>query len=99
MDERRIACHKCGHTWTFLPPLGRRDECPKCHADAKVCLNCRFHDRGAHHECREEQAEWVKEKAEGNFCGFFEAKAEQGGVGDAEAKARAKLAALFGSKS
>ena len=66
-----IVCHACNHSWTFEPPMGRRDECPACHTDSRVCLNCIHYDTSAHHECRESQAEWVREKESGNFCGYF----------------------------
>ena len=98
MNAKRIACHKCKTVWTFEPPLGRRDECPQCRADARCCLNCRFYDPGAHHECRVEQAEWVKEKAAGNFCSYFTATDVQSGRGSDADKARAKIDQLFGGK-
>jgi len=31
----------------------------------------------AHHQCRESQAEWVREKDVANFCGFFEGSNRQ----------------------
>ena len=37
------------------------------------CRNCRFHDAAAHNQCREPQADWVKEKEMANFCDYFEA--------------------------
>jgi hypothetical protein len=75
--------------------MGRRDSCPKCSQDSRVCLNCKFHDRSAYRECREEQAEWVKEKDRGNFCGWFEAIV-QGKKEDPAASAKARLEAAFG---
>jgi len=35
-------------------------------------LNCRFYEAGAHNQCRESQAEWVKDKEMANYCDFFE---------------------------
>ena len=100
MQPRTIQCFSCHNTWKFVPPLGRRDECPKCHADARICRNCRFYDRGAHHECRESQAEWVKEKEKGNFCGYFDAVEKTGAAAAQDGDAKQKLDALFGgSKS
>jgi len=98
MAVHRIACHKCQNAWSYEGPLGRRDECPQCRADAKVCLNCRHFDQGAHHECREEQAEWVKEKAHGNFCSYFEPLGAHEGA-SAQDSAKAKLEALFGGST
>ncbi|MBI5286762.1 MAG: hypothetical protein HY878_04125 [Deltaproteobacteria bacterium] len=40
----------------------------------KVCLNCKFYGEGAYHQCRETNAEWVKEKDKANFCEYFEFK-------------------------
>lgn len=92
---KSIVCHKCQHSWTYEPPLARKAECPQCTADAHVCLNCAFFDRNAHHECREEQAEWVKEKERSNFCSYFEP-----GLGERRSTerlaAQSKLDALFG---
>lgn len=96
MNLASIVCHKCRHVWEFAPPLGRRETCPKCRADARVCLNCRFYDRMSYRECREEQAEWVKEKESGNFCSYFTASATgRSAATDAEL-AKAKLDHMFG---
>lgn len=75
--------------------MGRRDCCPKCGNDARVCKNCRFFDLSAYRNCREEQAEWVKEKDRGNFCGFFEARDTHAADPKVDS-ARSKLDALFG---
>ena len=76
--------------------MGRRDECPRCQSDARVCLNCVFYDSGSYRECREEQADWVKEKSTGNFCSYFTASASPRGSGSADEVARSKLDQLFG---
>ncbi len=94
MSEHLICCHFCHESWSYSPPLSRRAECPSCHRDARICRNCRFYDRGAHHECREEQAEFVKEKEVGNFCSFFEPKNAQDGRSEV-AQAHERLKALF----
>jgi hypothetical protein len=92
---KKIACYSCKNSWEYEPPLSRRAECPNCRRDAKCCRNCRFFDRGSHHECREEQAEWVKDKEQGNFCGFFEPNQAAAGV-DPNAGTLSKLDNLFG---
>jgi hypothetical protein len=94
MREDRITCYFCRHSWTYTPPLPRRAECPSCFRDAKICLNCAFYDRGAHHECREEQAEFVQDKEKGNFCSFFQPLTGQRLEEKADT-AKAKLDALF----
>ncbi len=80
MHLLRISCYHCHHTWEFDPPLSRGDECEKCHRDAKVCLNCVYHDPQAHRECRESQASWVKEKDRANFCSYFSPLSQREGV-------------------
>ncbi len=96
MIQLNLSCHKCRLQWQIEPPIARREECPKCKSDAKCCLNCRWYDAGVHHECREEQAEWVKEKTQGNFCGWFEPFSGPSAAAEEQAKAQSKLAALFG---
>ena len=67
-----LQCFSCKKT-TSWEKINRRDECPHCNADIHVCLNCRFFSESAHHQCREVQAEYVKEKDRANFCEYFEA--------------------------
>ena len=67
----RMSCYNCQHIWETDPPLERSASCPQCHNDAKVCRNCEFYDRSAHHECREPEAEWVRDKERSNFCTYF----------------------------
>jgi hypothetical protein len=64
-------CHACKKSLAVGREVGRRDECPHCSADLHCCLNCRFYDRSAPKQCREPQAELVREKDKANFCGFF----------------------------
>lgn len=90
-----IACFQCRQVWQFAPPLGRRDTCSTCRADAHVCRNCRFYDAKAYHECREPQAEWVKEKNVANFCDHFSPLTKQ--ELHLAQDTKSKLDALFGS--
>jgi hypothetical protein len=79
--------------------MGRGDECPKCRNSSRVCLNCRFYDKNSYRECRESQAEWVQDKGQANFCGYFSPNAKAGsGPSEADA-ARARLDQLFGGAS
>ncbi len=88
-------CFKCKKELALGREIGRRDECPFCSADLHCCRNCRFYDPAAPKQCREPQAELVREKEKANFCDFFtfadRAAAESGGVD----KARAALDNLF----
>ncbi len=70
----RFSCWKCGESMERLvgERVGRQEACPRCDSDLHCCRNCRFHDPGAHNQCRETQAEWVKEKDRSNFCDYFE---------------------------
>lgn len=62
-------CHSCGAS---LPSrIYRTTQCDACEADAKVCLNCDFYDKGSHWECRETISEPVRDKDRANFCDFF----------------------------
>lgn len=63
--------------------------------DAKVCLNCTFFDRGAHHECRESSAEWVRDKELGNFCGYFQGISARDASGTESLSQMQQLDSLF----
>ncbi|MFH0777685.1 MAG: hypothetical protein V2A71_03540 [Candidatus Eisenbacteria bacterium] len=96
------SCHFCRAQLEQRKPV-RTDSCPSCGRDVKVCLNCRFYDEGAHHKCRESQAEWVREKDKGNFCEYFQFRSAAGtGMGspsgsgaDRKQAAKKKLDDLF----
>jgi hypothetical protein len=64
-------------------------------------LNCRFYDVNAHHQCREPQAEFVADKAMGNFCEYFQAtiSPRRERTADRAAEARKKLDELFKKKT
>lgn len=93
-------CYSCGNEIKLERPPGRGDTCPQCASYLHCCLNCRFYDVKAHHQCREPQAEFVHDKAIGNFCDYFEATAQRGGAGESAraAEARKKLEELFRKK-
>jgi hypothetical protein len=70
-----MRCWKCATVieQKFGPlNIGRNDSCPTCDYDLHVCKNCRFYDPSSYNECRENQAEWVREKDKLNFCDHFE---------------------------
>jgi len=93
-------CHACGRVFEIRERVGFRDACEGCGADLHVCLNCGFHDPGAHNQCRESQADPVAEKDRANRCEWFRATGPAGarGVDRKQDDARAKLDALFGKK-
>jgi hypothetical protein len=51
--------------------VGFADCCESCDADLHVCRNCRFHDPSAYNECRESNAERVRERDRANRCEYF----------------------------
>lgn len=98
MIVNNLLCWKCGAALAPLPlPLSRLAECPACRAYQHICRMCLSFDRNASKQCREQDAEEVKEKERPNFCDYFKpnAKAYKGGDAKIEA-AKSKLDALFG---
>jgi hypothetical protein len=90
------SCHGCGAVLDLDGPIGRRSACPHCDADLHCCINCRFHDESAPHECREPHADHYVDKITSNACDLFQ-------LGDGASKrrtssqaARDRLGALFG---
>ena len=53
-----------------------------------------FYDKVAYHECRESQADLVRDKEIANFCDYFEPLVEKKEINAAD-MARKKLEALF----
>ena len=79
-----------------MDKLSRKDECPKCGADARVCKNCDFYDPKIYNECREPQADRLQEKERANLCDFFRPRAGTlGSEKDKAAALRAAAEALF----
>jgi len=65
-----------------------------------ACRNCRFYDTQAHNQCREPQAEWVKDKERANFCDYFEAATKTASAKSVRKEdALKKLDDLFKKKS
>ena len=96
---KKIVCWRCGASLEALTlPLSRLDECPGCGVHVHVCRLCEFFAPARPRQCREDDAEEVKEKERANFCDYFRPRA---GAFDAaraaaEQQARDQLAALFG---
>ena len=93
-------CHNCGEEWTLTGQPGRGENCMKCRADLRVCLNCAHYDPRVAQQCRERRAEPVLEKHLGNFCEYFEfvrrVWTPKAGENQREAAARERLKKLFG---
>ena len=87
-------CFRCGIGIDIEKP-GRRDECPSCRTDLHVCLNCTFYDPVRSNECREPQAEQVKEKDRANFCDYVRFKESEDKKTSDKATAEALWDQLF----
>jgi len=95
-DEPRFKCYKCGEELVFDVKIGRRDMCPNCYAYLHCCYNCKFWDPTVHNECTENAAEFIRDRAEGNFCLYFTFReATDLDISPAE-QAKSRLNALFG---
>lgn len=72
--------HFCYHCQTELEEnnFGRRDECPKCSRDTRVCKNCKNFDITRNNQCLEEQATRQVEKEKSNFCEWFQPRIGKG---------------------
>lgn len=94
-----LQCYRCGGSLAALSlPLGRLDECPACTVQLHVCRMCRFYDPAVTKQCREDDAEEVREKARANFCDYFKPStgAHDPNFVAADTKARSELDSLFG---
>lgn len=98
MAEIRFKCFQCGKELVFATVPGRRDECPSCGADVHSCRNCRHYDKNAYNECREPQADVVKERDRANFCDFYSPGGQGPAVADKQKDLRAAAEALFKKK-
>ena len=77
--------------------VGFRADCDRCGGDLHVCRNCDLFDPGAHNQCRESQAEPVRDRERANLCEWFRpASADEPASGGSPAQtAREALDALF----
>ncbi len=68
-----FSCWKCGRILELAPGerVPARGTCPNCDADFHVCRNCNHYDPGKYNQCRESQAEWVRDKEASNYCDYF----------------------------
>ena len=97
-----LKCWRCGTELAELSlPLSRRDECPGCSVELHVCRMCEHYAADVPRQCREDDAEEIKEKDRANFCDWFipAADAYTGKEAAAEEAARAELDNLFGGES
>lgn len=93
-----LHCFSCNKELSFPGIIGRRDECPHCRADVHVCKNCEHYDPKVYNECRETQADVVREKDRANFCDYFTPRKGGNAAEDKKAALRAAAEALFKKK-
>lgn len=93
-----LKCFHCGAKLTFQDRIGLREECPQCRNDVHVCKNCAFYDPKVYNECREPQAEVVREKDRANHCEYFQPGTGSGGGGKSKEDLLKAAEALFKKK-
>lgn len=99
MAQIQIQCFECGQELTFQDSISRRDECSKCGADVRVCKNCEFYDPKVYNECRETNADPIREKHRANLCDFFRPNLKGKAAKDPKADLLAAAEALFKKNS
>lgn len=94
-----MQCYNCQIVIDLEKKPNRKDTCPRCISYLHCCRNCRLYDPAAHNQCREPQADWVKDKEMANFCDYFEAASETAAGGSSQKdEALKKLDDLFKKK-
>jgi hypothetical protein len=94
-----LNCWRCGADLAAITlPLRRLEECPACKAELHVCRMCQFFDRRIARQCRQDDAEEVRNKEQANFCDWFKPRpaAFDGAEAAVQQEARDRLASLFG---
>jgi hypothetical protein len=97
-----MKCYRCGASLAEVSlPFSRLEECPECENYLHVCRMCLFFDTAVPKQCREDDAEEVREKERANFCEWFKPNesAFDASFTEADTKAKDQLAALFGDDS
>ena len=74
-------CHKCGAA-VNVEKVSRHDECEKCGADLRVCLNCTFYDKNRANECLEPPRWKGSKRRTGRFAGTVSTYKDDAGQKD-----------------
>ncbi|MEZ5565521.1 MAG: hypothetical protein R3F24_08360 [Gammaproteobacteria bacterium] len=96
-----LQCWRCGASLAGLRlPIGRTEECSSCRSQLHVCRMCQSFDRSRLKQCREDDAEEVRDKEHANFCDWYKPRAGAFDAAGAAAEEAARNAAnaLFGPK-
>lgn len=64
-------CVFCQNEVEIFDRVGVRDDCDKCAMPLHCCLQCKFYDRSAFHECKERVEYRVEHKDKANYCDLF----------------------------
>ncbi|MFC1750034.1 hypothetical protein ACFL2V_14640 [Pseudomonadota bacterium] len=94
-----VVCWKCGASLRKLGlPLGRFDLCPECRNDLHVCRLCRSYHSNVSGKCSKEEAGYVADKEQANYCQYFKARpnAYEAINAESEVQLNSELASLFG---
>mgnify|MGYP000917515220 CR=1 FL=1 len=94
-----MKCFSCGKENIVPGQVGRKDECSQCGADLHSCKCCVHHDPKVYNECKEPQADVVKERDRANFCDYYDPSTTGGKSGPSKADLLAAAEALFKKKS
>lgn len=95
-----MICYNCGTELEISEQITRQQKCTSCGVFLHCCKNCKFFKEEAYHQCREPQAEFVKDKKSANFCSYFKPSERKLDFRNKKAKeARKKLDELFGDSS
>lgn len=97
-----IVCWKCGTSLRKLGlPLGRFDLCPECRNDLHVCRLCRSYASNVSGKCSKDEADYVADKEQANYCQYFRARPNAYQVRNASGQSEiySELASLFGDES
>lgn len=66
-----MKCVFCQNEVEVIDRVGVRDDCEKCGRPLHCCLQCKFYDRSAFHECLERVEHRIQDKDRGNYCDLF----------------------------
>lgn len=97
-NEPVYRCYKCKEELVFDVKIGRRDMCPNCYSYLHCCYNCKFWDPKVHNQCTENQGEFIRDRAEGNFCLYFTFRSSEEADPSEEEEAKERLKSLFGDR-
>ncbi len=93
-----LRCFHCGNEIVYVDRVGIREECEKCKSDVHCCRNCNFYDPKVYNECKEPQAEVIREKDRANVCDYFQPGGGAGSVAKTKEDLLKAAEALFKKK-